>query len=400
MNDGGSVRIPLNSYTFNLRPEHLIPRRPWLIRKFAMRGHITELVAGTAVGKSSFGLALAAHCAAGRDFGPFKISKPMRVGIISAEEDRDELERRLAAVAREFGFDAGTLRDIRIFTGNFCLAEANKAGKLNPTESYRLLLQDVANKQLDLLIADPLIELWQGSENDNSQIRQALGLLRDIARDCNMAVLVAHHVRKGTAIPGDIDAARGGSANGGLVRFCYTLCPMTIEEAGTLGIKPQEARGKSRLDRAKGSYLPPTTETDWFRFDSLTLDNGEDETGEPGDDVGVLKPWSPPTLFEGISVAAVNDCLDVINAGVLDDDGKPTGDRFTASKAGKSSAKWVGHVIIDCFDVSEEKAAKMAGVWIDNGLLYQKEYRNSNSKDVKGLFVDPEKRPNSHAKPF
>ena len=43
---------------------------------------------------------------------------------------------------------------------------------------------------------------------------------------------------------------------------------------------------------------PPGGAADWYRLEGVPLGNG---TGErPGDEIGVVVPWTPPTIYDGL----------------------------------------------------------------------------------------------------
>lgn len=243
-------------------PGSQIPQRPWIARGLLLRKCVTELIAATAVGKSSFGLALAMHLAAGRNFGRFFINKRFRVAILSVEEDEDEVHRRCSAIAERYGFDynnelSGYLWRVHCRQDKHVLARADRKGMVLATPDLKELEERLFRDGIDVVIIDPFVEVWEGNENDNGQIKQAAALLRGLARRIEIACLLMHHVRKGAVDPGDIDASRGGSSLGGLVRLAFTLTGMTAEQAKSLNITDEDLRRSVvRLDNAKVSYLP------------------------------------------------------------------------------------------------------------------------------------------------
>lgn len=279
-----------------IRPGSKLPRRPWIMPGLLLKGHVTELVATSGVGKSSLALAIACHLAAGKDFGRFRIKQRYRVAIVSVEEDDDEFDRRLSAIAVRYGFSEADIKGYlltihyRVADGGLCLARANHKGVVQPTPDLVELEARLFDEMIDVLCLDPLAELWQGSENDNSQLGAVLRLIRGMARRNEMAILLNHHTGKGTIEPGNIDAARGASSGPAAVRFLYTLSKASAEDATALGLNEDEARHLMRLDLAKGQYRASANDNDadFFRFHSVDLGNGNGE--EPSDSVGVLFP--------------------------------------------------------------------------------------------------------------
>lgn len=372
-------------------PGSQIPQRPWIARGLLLRKCVTELIAATAVGKSSFGLALAMHLAAGRNFGRFFINKRFRVAILSVEEDEDEVHRRCSAIAERYGFDynnelSGYLWRVHCRQDKHVLARADRKGMVLATPDLKELEERLFRDGIDVVIIDPFVEVWEGNENDNGQIKQAAALLRGLARRIEIACLLMHHVRKGAVDPGDIDASRGGSSLGGLVRLAFTLTGMTAEQAKSLNITDEDLRRSVvRLDNAKVSYLPKSSDTDWFRFESIEIGNGNQENPE-GDSAGVLIPWKPPGLFAGISPHKITTALDRIAAGLED------GRLFSLHKQAKQ--RWAGQVLVEEFGWTEEAAGLGLKVWEESGLVYECEYTNTKKgQPEKGLRVDDSKRP-------
>jgi RecA-family ATPase len=74
-----------------------------------------------------------------------------------------------------------------------------------------------------LLVCDPLAELHNAEENDNTAMRAVIAAFRGLAQRLGIAVLILHHDRKGASTPGDMDRVRGASAISGAVRVMLTL---------------------------------------------------------------------------------------------------------------------------------------------------------------------------------
>ena len=382
---------------YELRDKRAIPTRAWIIRSLVLRQHITEMMAASGVGKSTIGLAVAAHAAAGRNFGRFKVRRRQKVAFLSVEEDRDEVDRRFAGIAEIYGFTqedlAGHLFRITI-TDPIALATVDKKGIVGPTPALAELREKLQAEGFDLIIIDPFVEVWEGQENDNMQVRAAGSMLRALARELNAGCLLMHHVRKGTVTPGDLDAGRGGSSLGGIARLAFTLISMTKEMGELLGLAADKVRGKLRLDRAKGSYLPPAAEADWFEFVEVDMENMTD--AEPDSDtVGVLKPWHPPGIFADLSFALIDGVLNRIAGGVLDDNGEPTGDLWSKNK--RATSRWAGAVLMDGLGWDEKKAYAGVKKWIETGLLYDHNYNDRKGHPTTGLKVDEAHRPSGEA---
>ncbi len=388
--DPGAVLVE----PYQLREERAIPRRPWIVRDFLLRGHLTALYAAGGVGKSVFALIIGMHVAAGRkEFGKVAIQRRAKVAVLSVEEDDDELDRRLAGIALTYGIVQPEIDEwfyrIRIKApALLAWIKDPRKSHLEATAKFTELLKQLKALGIEVVILDPIIELWEGEENNNMHIRAFASQLRDdLARELNMAVLITHHVRKGTVTPGDVDAGRGGGALSNTTRIGHTMTAMTAEMAAMLGV--DEHRDKIRVDRGKGSYSANATYAYWFIWHTVTLDNAEGD--EPGDQVGVLKPWSPPGLFSGIDSVQINELLDVIAAGI----GPPEErERYTMST--RAVERCIIPLAADILGVDPPKAKEILKLWLKTKLLTEIDYISpAQRKTRKGLFVTESKRQNA-----
>jgi hypothetical protein len=74
-----------------------------------------------------------------------------------------------------------------------------------------LLRNTVAAIKPALLILDPFIRLHRSDENASKEVAPLLGYLRQLQRELNVAVLLVHHVRKGSGTNRPGQALRGSS---------------------------------------------------------------------------------------------------------------------------------------------------------------------------------------------
>jgi len=87
------------------------------MRGLILRKQLTAMLATGGVGKSSFGLAIALHLAAGLHFGRYKcVGGPKQVAIFSVEEDPDELDRRIHAIRKAFDIPAEAANNLLIIS--------------------------------------------------------------------------------------------------------------------------------------------------------------------------------------------------------------------------------------------------------------------------------------------
>ena len=273
-----------------------IPQRPWLVPGIALRGAVTLLSGQGAGGKSSFIVGLTTCMGAGVAYGKIVPVKALRPANYNVEDDKDEQRRRYAAFLGATGhIDRAAIRNvIRIGpegVGTLFQRDPD-SGIVTPTKAMEDLKTLVAEQQIDCVIVDPLAELHNAEENDNTAMRSILAAFRGFAKDTNTAVVVLHHDRKGVGVAGDVDRMRGASALQGAARIVLTLTRMTEEEAEALEIPPTERNSYIRIDNAKANYTP-LGDAMWYRLTSHQIANGES--------VGACLPWTPPDRIAALT---------------------------------------------------------------------------------------------------
>lgn len=370
-----------------------IAPRDWIAPGLALRKYLSVLIAPPGSGKSLLCIQWSIAMAMGMNWGGWKFRKPCRVLLINAEDDLQEMHRRLFAAAESMGVDQNDLAG-RIFLAenpdNILIAKIDPRTKsLVRTPVLDQIIKTVVDNEIDVVMADPFAETFEGDENSNSEVKWAGIAWRELARATNSSVVLVHHTRKyAGGMAGEADASRGGGALIGTARVMSTLFSMTEEEAATMGVSAEERYRYVRFDDAKANLSIITGAARWFEKLSIKLPNGDGD--HPADEVGVLMPWTPPGLFDGISSSHINVCLDMIQRGITDDDGAPTGEMYSPKK--QASKRWAGKVIMGIFSCDEDKAGKILGAWIKSGLLKVRQYHDGKA-ERSGLEVDPSKRP-------
>jgi AAA domain len=384
--------------------EDAIPQRQWIVPGLLLRRCVTVLVAPSASGKSLLSLQAALACGVKLPWAGWHPRDRYGVLIINSEEDTDEMRRRLAAAVNTMEIDQAEILNRVILADDpdgIVIAKFDAKSKtLVRTPLVGELVETIKAKGIDIVIADPFAETFEGDENSNSELKWAAMLWREVARRTNTAVWLNHHTKKyASGMAGEADAARGASALIGICRILSTLFPMTKEEALILDVSEQERLRYIRYDDAKANLNLITRQARWFRKETYTINNATDET--PGDQVGVLVPWKPDGLLDKVTNATINNILDEIEWGIRDvttptmlDDDPIASDYYTFSNTTRKNFKsrWVGQVVMRRLQCDEAKATKIINQWKASGLLFEIEYKR-DGKDRKGVKVDPTKRP-------
>ncbi|MBY0135568.1 ATPase [Paracoccus yeei] len=187
-----------------------VPARNWLVPGLIPSGTVTLLTGDGGTGKSLLALQLATACALGKPW----LGKTVAGGrdlFVSAEDDEDELHRRLTDVleAEEASFADLDQLALRSLAGEDALLTEldTRTGKQKATDLFRELDAFLSDLTPALVVLDTLADLFPGNENDWAQARQFIGMLRGLAiqHDCAV-VLLAHPslsgIQNGTGMSG------------------------------------------------------------------------------------------------------------------------------------------------------------------------------------------------------
>lgn len=195
--DAGQISARQSQYFTGADLEGLVvPARQWLVEGLIPANQVTMLGGDGGVGKSLLALQLAIATAAG---GQWIGNTPDagRVIHISAEDDKDELHRRLHDVTRGMGLTLGALTNLilRSLAGEDALLAVadTRSGTLKPTPLFHELDAYVKESGAKLLILDTLADLHSGQENDRTVARQFIGLLRGLALRHECTILLLAH---------------------------------------------------------------------------------------------------------------------------------------------------------------------------------------------------------------
>ena len=227
------------------------PVREWVVTDLLPRGELAELAGARGALKSTMALVMAAHVAAGRPFLDHNC-EPGEVVIITAEDDFDEVWRRLADAMKHWpeAEQDATFNRIRVWD------VVGRGARVYETTEYgraasTTLVEDVveACDRADLVIFDPLARFHGLNENDNGAMDMVMGAFIQISKKLHCSVLVLHHSGKGPTA-----ASRGASSIESATRAYFVQKRLSPDDCVNMGFAADDTIIKFRAERL--SYAP------------------------------------------------------------------------------------------------------------------------------------------------
>jgi RecA-family ATPase len=314
-----------------------IPKREFLYSKHYIRKNISATIGAGGRLKTSQAIFEAIEMAVGSNLttnDPLACG-PLRVVLLNAEEDQDELDRRAAAICQRYSVSksdlGGRLVLMSIRDKPLRIAVMQNATATLNVPALTALRNLIIEKHADIFILDPWISFHSVRESSNEDmdlaIKEGLG---KIAIETNSAGEILHH--PGKPKPGQIDTtvedARGASAIIWAVRSARVFNFMTTEEAQQLGISEEDRRRHIRVANGKAN-MGPLGKAEWVKIEVENLPNN--------DEVAVPSCWKPPDPFEGVSTADME-----------------TGRKLAATgeyRADMRSPNWFGYKLADLLHI-------------------------------------------------
>jgi RecA-family ATPase len=232
--------------------------REWAVRDVFPLRNVALLSGEGAVGKSILLMQLGVAQMLGKDWLSM-LPEPGPFLYFNAEDEEEELHRRFADIAAHYSASVAELKGhlhlLALAGKDPVLGYPARNGLIKPTTLYDQLLEAACDLRPKSIGLDTSADIFAGNENDRSQVRQFIGLMRGLAIAANTAVIIAGHpsltgINSGTGLS-------GSTAWHNSVRARAYMRPLKIED----GDEPdQDLRV---LDFMKSNYGPVT--------ESLTL---------------------------------------------------------------------------------------------------------------------------------
>jgi RecA-family ATPase len=188
----GSNPVIIDPTSWENKP---VPEREWIVEPLIPANNVSLLYGDGGLGKSLLSLQLAAARALKREWLGIKTTAG-RTLVISAEDDGDEMHRRLFNITRCYGAKLAHLGNIKLVDlvgQDAVIGELSRSGKVVATELYKFMVSMIALFRPGLVIIDALADGFSGDENNRSQARQFISMLRGTGKNYGCAFLVLAH---------------------------------------------------------------------------------------------------------------------------------------------------------------------------------------------------------------
>lgn len=278
-----------------------IPPEPIIGNGILLPKTLLLIVGGKKGGKSMLSYNISCLLAVGKSNTIFKIEKPYKVLLASAEGGEFPNEERIRIMMNKFPE----------FDGEHYICSSSRI-KLNNEDDLDLLREDITEKKPDVLIIDPLIKFHDSDENSSQEMAYVLSKLRELIEDFNLSIILIHHSGK--------DAERGARGSS-VIEGEYDSC---ISMSGDIKKTITCSFEMRHVETPEPMKIKFNKDTYWFEKDlgnlsstaKLILDEGPKSKSELADKLVALKKYSSvPNAYKAISSA--------VNKGelILDDEG-------------------------------------------------------------------------------
>jgi RecA-family ATPase len=172
-----------------------VPDRQWFVEGLIPDRTVTNLSGAGGSGKTEIILQLiAASSLQTQWFGKDVSAGPCL--YYGAEDEADELHRRLAKIVERAGHNLSDLEGIRLIPMaglDAVLAEPDRKANLVATAIYPKLVSQAMTLRPKLIVIDPSADVFGGDEVNRAQVRKFVSMLRAMAMHIDCAVLLLSH---------------------------------------------------------------------------------------------------------------------------------------------------------------------------------------------------------------
>jgi AAA domain/Bifunctional DNA primase/polymerase, N-terminal len=345
-------------------PKTISPRE-WLYARHLVRKYLSTTIAQGGGGKTSLIYAEALAMVTGRDLLKIgeTIEQGLRAWIWNGEDPYDEIQRRIMAICKHYGMTAEDI-DGKLFADSgrdtelkIAVHEKNGTRIIRPVVDE--VIEQMLEREIDLLVIDPAVSFHSVPENDNTAMDMFAKEWGRIADKTNAAIELAQHVRKGHGgQEHTVEDGRGATAINNAARNARVLNFMSFDEAARYGIDDRDRLDYFKVESGKPNMAKRSTGwARWYKMESVSLGNATAKYDS--DDVGVVTSFTPTAAADTVPVEQLKEIAKLLNAG-----------RHGFNMQAKD---WAGKVVANVLGSDPVKDKKkingMIKAWVQEGSL-------------------------------
>lgn len=172
-----------------------IPEREWFVEGMIPHRTVTLFSGDGGSGKTQTAIQLIVAASLGRPW----LGKEVACGpclLYTAEDESDELWRRLATTVAKTGHKLSDLNGVRLIPmagRDAVLAKPDRSGQIDATVIFQKLKAEVKTFKPRLVVIDPAADVFGGDEINRVQVRQFVQKLASMALEFDCAVVLLSH---------------------------------------------------------------------------------------------------------------------------------------------------------------------------------------------------------------
>lgn len=259
-----SAEVPKIGFTYGELIALDLPEREEIIFGLA-RGEVGIMNAIGNGGKTTILRNLTISRCTGKPFAPFgNFNLPKKVAFLDFEDTLTFLRKDLRVMLSTYPDPGKQLNENLLLLCDVQLDDEDLS--LSNTFHLAQIIKRLKSFAPDLIIVDTISSAFQiRNENDNAEVRTfVMRILKRIAKECNAAVIAAHHIGKAKSEEGQTREAshkgRGASSFADMSRLILNLEKDNTDKLSVV-ISCAKVKGKSFAD----TILKLDTETRWFK---------------------------------------------------------------------------------------------------------------------------------------
>ena len=256
-------------------PDNLIGKR-WLTRGSSM-----ILSGGTGIGKSSLMMQIVIRWCLGKDFFGIAPVRPLRIGVIQAENDKGDLAEAFQGVGHGLDLKPDEMRSLKLQLE--FRTEAVRTGDAFLAYARRFILRS----KLDVIVADPLFSYFGGDLSDQGEVSVFLrNKLQPILHQTKVAWIWMHHISKAQRKDGEpmttMELAHSGFGSSELANWAREIAVLAeVGQHQPRRFQLAFCKRGSRLAKPMLSLQHGTEHIKWEEFNPMVMTGAQLKEKKP-----------------------------------------------------------------------------------------------------------------------